>query len=105
MNEHTKQAPVEWSETMDGSPSTVGDVNGFIAIKFQAGPVKERGINGTSVENVIELLIKRLEGFQAGPFKTRETALAITRLQEASHWLEARTRDRIARGVEGFNAA
>lgn len=92
-------------EAMDGSPSTITDANGFIKIQFQCGPIKEVGVNGTSIENVIDLLVRRLEGFQAGPFKSRYNALAITKLEEACHWLEARTADRVKRGVEGFNKA
>jgi hypothetical protein len=35
------------------------------------------------------------------PYATRETSLAITKLEEALHWLAARTADRVRRGVEG----
>lgn len=31
----------------------------------------------------------------------RENSLAITKLEEALHWLEARTKNRKAAGVEG----
>ena len=47
------------------------------------------------------MLIDRLRGFQAGPFGCRENALALTKLEEAMHWLHHRTRGRMARGVEG----
>jgi hypothetical protein len=90
-------------EAMDGSPALVKDAASFISIRFQCGPVEENGINGTSIENVIDLLIRRLEGFQAGPFKCRENALVITKLEEAAHWLEHRTLKRKAQGVEGRN--
>jgi hypothetical protein len=90
-------------EALDGSPALVQDAAGFISIRFQCGPLEANGINGTSIENVIDMLIRRLEGFQAGPFKCRENALAITKLEEAAHWLEHRTLKRKAQGVEGRN--
>ena len=34
-------------------------------------------------------------------FPCRENAMAITKLDEALMWLEARTKNRITRGVEG----
>jgi len=109
-------------ETMDGSPALV-EVYGsnkfrykaedtsqpdpipYIRIKFQAGPLQEVGVNGCSIEDVIDVLTARLEGFQNGPFRCRENALAITKLEEAKQWLLYRTSKRQAQGVEGTNAA
>lgn len=75
----------------------------FINIKFQEGTVLENGVNGAQIEDVVEVLIERLQGFQKGKFTCRENALAITKLQEARMWLEERTRNRIKQGVEGEN--
>ena len=36
-------------------------------------------------------------------FPCRENALTITKIEEAIHWQEARTKDRIRRNVEGKN--
>lgn len=66
----------------------------FINIKFQEGTVLENGVNGAQIEDVIEVLIERLQGFQKGKFHCRENDLAITKLQEAKMWLEERTRNR-----------
>jgi hypothetical protein len=73
------------------------------AIAFQRGPVKEVGVNGLTNEVLLAILIDRMRGFQSGPFACRENALALTKLEEAFHWFEARTRARLARGVEGTN--
>jgi len=70
-------------------------------ILFQNGPIQEAGVNGVTHEALLAILIDRLEGFQAGAFSCRENALALTKLQEAQMWLQKRTRDRMARGVEG----
>lgn len=103
MNDALRALNSEQQEAMDGSPACVRDAAGYINIKFQCGPIGEVGVNGTSIENVIDLLVNRLEGFQAGEFRCRENALAITHLQDAQNWLERRTRNRITQGVEGTN--
>ncbi len=70
-------------------------------IDFQEGPVKENGVNGVCNEDLIAMVITRLESFQNTPFKCRENALAITKLEEALMWLRKRTAGRENRGVEG----
>ncbi len=104
-------------ETMDGSPARVKSYGSakfgtthstdgaYIDIKFQSGPLQEVGVNGCSIEDVIDVLTTRLEGFQNGPFRCRENALAITKLEEAKQWLLYRTSKRQAQGVEGTNKA
>jgi hypothetical protein len=72
-------------------------------IKFQNGPIQEVGVNGLSNESLLAVVEDRLLGFQSGPFACRENAVALTKLQEAMMWLQKRTRDRMARGVEGTN--
>lgn len=71
---------------------------------FQRGPIKEVGVNGITNEVLLTIIIDRLRGFQSGPYACRENAIALTKLEEAFHWLEARTRAREARGVEGTHA-
>lgn len=70
-------------------------------IQFQHGPIKEVGTNGLTHEVFLAILIDRLRGFQSGPYACRENAIALTKLEEATHWLHARTRARVARDVEG----
>jgi hypothetical protein len=70
-------------------------------IQFQKGPIQEAGINGISQEALLAVVIDRLRDFQAGPYACRENALALTNLEQAIMWLQKRTRDRLARGVEG----
>lgn len=72
-------------------------------LRFQHGPVKENGVNGVTNETLIAIVIDRLRGFQSGPFSCRENAVALTKLEESLHWLQSRTRARLARGVEGTN--
>lgn len=72
-------------------------------IHFQNGPIAEAGVNGVTHEVLIAVLCDRLRAFQRGPFACRENALALTKLEEAQHWLQHRTKARMARGVEGTN--
>ena len=84
------------------NPGTAeGGTNHMVAIKFQNGPIKEAGINGISNEALLAIVEDRLLGFQSGQFACRENAVALTKLQESMMWLQKRTRDRMARGVEG----
>lgn len=103
---------------MDGSPAVVELFNRknlpgedypavagpFGEIHFQFGPIDEVGINGTTIEDVAEVLTERLRGFQRNPtFACRENALAITAFEEGINWLLQRTRRRQEQGVEGRN--
>lgn len=87
-------------DQIGGAPSSGG---GKTLIRFQNGPIQEVGVNGISGEAVLAIVVDRLRSFQAGPFSCRENALALTKLEESLMWLQKRTRDRIARGVEGTN--
>ena len=92
----------------NGNP-TGGSVSGVgIAIQWQDGPLGRNGDrkepNGAFVEGVILAAIKRLEYFQESKFKCRENAIAITKLEEALHWLNWRTTNREKRQVEGTHA-
>lgn len=73
-------------------------------ISFQNGN-PEAGINGISNEALLAIVEDRLKGFQEGRFASRESAVALTKIQEAMMWLHKRTRDRVARGVEGSQIA
>lgn len=73
-------------------------------IHFQDGPIKDAGVNGISNEALLAVVEDRLIGFQSGQYSCRENAVALTKIQEAMMWLQKRTRDRMARGVEGTNA-
>jgi hypothetical protein len=80
------------------------NVNNGVTIPFQNGPIKENGVNGITGEALMAIQIDRLRGFQEGPYRCRENAIALTHMEEALMWLQKRTRDRIARGVEGTTA-
>jgi hypothetical protein len=76
-----------------------------LRIDWQNGPLAVDGErlvpNGAFVESVIDAALGRLRFYQDSKFSCRENACAITKLEEALHWLNHRTAARKARGVEG----
>lgn len=102
--------PIETAAAEDG-PLTRNDwdaasvhlPNGGQAVfmaKFQQGLVDEEdGPNGIGIEQLLLTAIMRLEMWQEGDGRCRENAIAITKLQEALHWLDHRTGVREAQGV------
>jgi hypothetical protein len=76
---------------------------GHNTINFQNGPINENGINGLTQEVLLAIVADRLRAFQSGKFACRENALALTKIEEAQHWLHHRTLSRMSRGVEGTN--
>jgi hypothetical protein len=89
---YTKSNPSADS-TCDGETKTL--------ILFQNGPIKEAGVNGITHEALTAILLDRLRSFQEGPYRSRENAVALTHFEEGLMWLQKRTRERMARGVEG----
>lgn len=76
--------------------------NPCIDVQFQHGARDEDGSTpGASNEALVAIVIDRLRGFQSGPFRCRENAIALTKLEESLHWMQARARSREARGVLG----
>lgn len=91
----------------EDNPSKYTTANGYatsfsrLPVIFQNGPIPTEGVNGVSNEALLAIVEDRLKCFQAGPYACRENALVLTKIQEAMHWLHHRTRERVARGVEG----
>jgi len=83
------------------------DVKGVAPIvKFtiQSDPISEVGVNGCQALDMLDYA-KCLFQSLNDAFPCRENALTITKLEEAIHWQEARTKDRECRQVEGKNEA
>lgn len=89
----------------EGRPAGGTTIGRGFKIDWQNGPLAVDGVrvepNGTFVEDVIAAALGRIQHYQTSKFRCRENALALTKLEEALHWLDARTRDRERRGVEG----
>lgn len=91
----------------DGKPAGGHSASIGISIDWQNGPLGRIGTderiepNGAFAETVIAIAKDRLDFYQANGFSCRENALAITKLEEALHWLNARTNRRVNAGTEG----
>lgn len=92
----------------DGNPTGGSVWATGLQIDWQDGPLgrgeDRQEPNGAFVETVIAAAIQRLEFYNeaaGGKFRCRENSLAITKLEEALHWLEHRTKERERRQVEG----
>ena len=89
-------APHRFSVSASEEPSTI-----LADIHFQEGPIKECGVNGVCNEDLIAMVICRLEHFNQSEFRCRENSMAITKLEEALLWLRKRTMGREKRQEEG----
>lgn len=104
------QQAIDQTHTNDdaGNPAGGTTTATGLSITWQNGPLAVDGVrkepNGCFVETVIAAALGRIQYYQSSKFNCRENALAITKLEEALHWLNHRTANREARGVEGTHS-
>lgn len=72
-------------------------------VDFQEGPIKEVGINGVSNEDLIIMVIARLEAFQKSDYFCYENEMALSYLNSALTALTLRTKRRTETDIEGTN--
>lgn len=85
----------------------IHDVKGIapiVSFTIQSDPIGEVGVNGVQATDMLEYVKCLFESLNEA-FPCRENALTITKIEEALHWQEARTKNRLKRGVEGKNEA
>lgn len=119
---HTDDLTIERSDTLGpgGAPHRY-DITGFdttnnpfsegkggyashfsrLPIIFQAGKVKDKGVNGITFETLLSIVEDGLQHYQSGPYPCKENAIALVHVQAALDSLHTRTRDRMKRQVEG----
>lgn len=85
--------------TEKGFPQVHGTPSEVI-FRIQSGPIMQHGRNGCQIDDVINWCKQRIEHWNTLN-GCRENSLAITKLDEALHWLYHRRADRLRRGVEG----
>jgi hypothetical protein len=74
----------------------------YIGFKLQNGPIKEAGLNGCQVTDIIQVAKFIIEKLNE-KFPCRENDNTITYLDYAIYHQEARTKNRVVRGVEGHS--
>ncbi len=111
----SKALRAAWIAGARAAAEKQSDLSRDVVLHFQNGPIQSPDdYNGITTEALIAVAIDRMRGFQhprvsdgsfdfsdRGKFACRENACALTHLEEALFWLQKRTRDRMARGVEG----
>jgi len=71
---------------------------------FQNGPIKEHGVNGVQIKDVIDMLVNRLKDLDLKyPSKYNQKTIKYLLLAQLEQ--DKRTSDREKRGVEGENKA
>ena len=88
---------MEAFRSLDGSDGLI-DLP-YIKITFQHGSVTENGVNGCRIEDVIEILQKRLLDHQGRGLACEENATALLHLDEARDALLTRRTRREQQGV------
>lgn len=92
---------IEATDDGSGKPHKIADHH----ISFQNGAIAEHGVNGITQEVLLAIVADRLECFQAGAFANDYNARALEHVKAAQETLLSRTRERMARGVEGRSVA
>lgn len=88
-------------DTVSNASEHEGSFARALSILFQNGPIPSHGNNGVTIEALLAVIAHRLEGFQAGPFASQDNEDALLGVKNALEALQRRTRNRIARQVEG----
>ena len=79
-------------------------VSPIVSFELQSDPIGEVGVNGVQVLDMLKYVKYLFESLNEA-FPCRENTLTITKIDEAIHWQDARTKDRERRKVEGQNKA
>lgn len=95
-----------WNDENDNPAGGVAFGNGF-TVSWQNGPLGQIGSpdrkepNGAFVEDIIQVVIDRLNFYQDSKFSSEYNKRAIEHLKDAARSLDKRTKDREAAGTEG----
>ena len=88
---------------IDGTCVISGGISygtGF-GIEWQDGVIENNEQNGAMIEDIMMVLIDRLDSLNRSKYFCRENSISITKMQEALMWQKQRTEDRKQRKVEG----
>lgn len=107
VNAMTKFVAEDPQSTASGfiSIANTEDVKGvapIVSFVVQSDPIGEVGVNGVQALDMLRYTKCLFQSLNE-VFPCKENACTITKIEEAIHWQEARTRDRQRRNVEGTN--
>ena len=72
--------------------SNIMSAEPFAAMEFQRGAIKEHGVNGIQIEDLLHICKHRLECFQSSEFACRENKEALEHINIALEYLNMRPR-------------
>lgn len=104
VSETTGEVPVIIDFIKIQNAEEVKGVAPVVSFTVQSDPINEVGVNGVQALDILKYT-KCLFQSLNDAFPCRENSLTITKIEEAIHWQEARTKDRQRRQVEGQNKA
>ena len=84
-----------------GNPAGGYSLGPGFGIAWQYGVIAEKGVNGASIEDIIEALIERVKFLNDSAFKCIENERTLEHLTSALRAQLDRTNKRKARKVEG----
>ena len=94
---------LEFDKMRNDFPICVDHEEDMISFKMLTKPASEGGnLNLCQLTDLIEVALHQLR-YLNGKFPSRENAISITKFEEGLMWQRERTRNRVARGVEGKN--
>lgn len=99
--DHLTDALIKYKEKY-GDTSFIVVENNTLGVMIQKGPIKEVGINGIQVTDLLKF-VKELYTSLNDKFYCNENVETLVAISAAIDWQDARTRSREQRGVEGFN--
>ncbi len=92
-------------EYVIAGPNGHGDSKTLGRINFQNGQIHDfqdkdgpQGVNGIHNEDLLAIIIDRLNGFQNGPYASGENRFAMDHCKDALEALQRRSRRRIVEG-------
>lgn len=73
-------------------------------VNFQCGPRKEVGLNGATEQDLLAIILTRLNAFQTSVYCCTQNSIAIKAIETAMLALRDRTERRKLAGIEGTSA-
>ena len=102
LNKAVSETLSQLNSELQAVPPYITANENVVQFQIQSDPISQVGINGVQASDML-IFVKELFKSLNSAFSCRENSLTVTKIEEALHWQEARTKDREGRKVEGFN--
>jgi len=102
LNKAVAETLSQLNPELQAVPPYISADSHVLKFQIQSDPIGQVGINGVQASDML-IFVKELFKSLNAVFPCRENSLTITKIEEAIHWQDARTKDRESRQVEGLN--